>query len=84
MELSSEKIGFLNGFIGLINRFMLRMDPLSIIRGYIFSLLKCALDVSFLLIFIFRYNKSHALLIDQGLQKDKLAEIVRESDIMLK
>ncbi|KAJ6662067.1 hypothetical protein lerEdw1_012914 [Lerista edwardsae] len=30
------------------------------------------------------YNKSHALLIEQGLQKDKLAEIVRESDIMLK
>uniref|UniRef100_A0A8C6Y3C2 5'-nucleotidase n=1 Tax=Naja naja TaxID=35670 RepID=A0A8C6Y3C2_NAJNA len=30
------------------------------------------------------YNKSHALLIEQGLQKDKLAEIVRESDVMLK
>ncbi|XP_032090611.1 cytosolic 5'-nucleotidase 3A isoform X4 [Thamnophis elegans] len=30
------------------------------------------------------YNKSHALLIEQGLQKNKLAEIVRESDVMLK
>ncbi|XP_053914661.1 cytosolic 5'-nucleotidase 3A isoform X1 [Cuculus canorus] len=30
------------------------------------------------------YNKSHALLIEQGLQKDKFAEIVRESDVMLK
>ncbi|XP_015261221.1 PREDICTED: cytosolic 5'-nucleotidase 3A isoform X2 [Gekko japonicus] len=30
------------------------------------------------------YNKSHALLIEQTLQKDKLAEIVRESDVMLK
>ncbi|XP_044310626.1 cytosolic 5'-nucleotidase 3A isoform X1 [Varanus komodoensis] len=30
------------------------------------------------------YNKSHALLIEQGLQKDKLAEIVRESEVMLK
>ncbi|XP_026558008.1 cytosolic 5'-nucleotidase 3A isoform X2 [Pseudonaja textilis] len=30
------------------------------------------------------YNKSHALLIEQGLQKEKLAEIVRESDVMLK
>ncbi|KAM7122732.1 cytosolic 5'-nucleotidase 3A isoform X1 [Mycteria americana] len=30
------------------------------------------------------YNKSHALLIEQGLQKDKLAETVRESDVMLK
>lgn len=32
----------------------------------------------------FRYHKSHALLIEQGLQKDKFAEIVRESDVMLK
>ncbi|NXT28927.1 5NT3A nucleotidase, partial [Syrrhaptes paradoxus] len=31
-----------------------------------------------------RYSKSHALLIEQGLQKDKLAETVRESDVMLK
>lgn len=31
-----------------------------------------------------RYNKSHALLIEQGLQKDKFAEVVRESDVMLK
>lgn len=31
-----------------------------------------------------RYHKSHALLIEQGLQKDKFAEIVRESDVMLK
>ncbi|CAN8184564.1 5NT3A nucleotidase, partial [Regulus satrapa] len=30
------------------------------------------------------YHKSHALLIEQGLQKDKFAEIVRESDVMLK
>ncbi|XP_012949765.2 cytosolic 5'-nucleotidase 3A isoform X2 [Anas platyrhynchos] len=30
------------------------------------------------------YNKSHALLIEQGLEKDKFAEIVRESDVMLK
>ncbi|XP_065486401.1 cytosolic 5'-nucleotidase 3A isoform X5 [Caloenas nicobarica] len=30
------------------------------------------------------YNKSHALLIEQGLQKNKFAEIVRESDVMLK
>ncbi|XP_009677989.2 cytosolic 5'-nucleotidase 3A isoform X1 [Struthio camelus] len=30
------------------------------------------------------YNKSHALLIEQGLQKDKFAEVVRESDVMLK
>ncbi|MEE6465671.1 hypothetical protein FKM82_006640 [Ascaphus truei] len=30
------------------------------------------------------YTKSHTLLIEQRLQKDKLAEIVRESDVMLK
>ncbi|XP_074844238.1 cytosolic 5'-nucleotidase 3A isoform X6 [Carettochelys insculpta] len=30
------------------------------------------------------YNKSHSLLVEQGLQKDKLAEIVRESEVMLK
>ncbi|XP_077347743.1 cytosolic 5'-nucleotidase 3A isoform X1 [Lithobates pipiens] len=30
------------------------------------------------------YTKSHALLIEQAFQKDKLAEVVRESDIMLK
>ncbi|EMP31553.1 Cytosolic 5'-nucleotidase III [Chelonia mydas] len=30
------------------------------------------------------YNKSHTLLVEQGLQKDKFAEIVRESDVMLK
>ncbi|XP_071417493.1 cytosolic 5'-nucleotidase 3A isoform X4 [Pithys albifrons albifrons] len=30
------------------------------------------------------YHKSHALLIEQGLQKEKFAEIVRESDVMLK
>nr|XP_008169430.1 cytosolic 5'-nucleotidase 3A isoform X3 [Chrysemys picta bellii] len=29
------------------------------------------------------YNKSHTLLVEQGLQKDKFAEIVRESDVML-
>ncbi|XP_068092684.1 cytosolic 5'-nucleotidase 3A isoform X2 [Hyperolius riggenbachi] len=30
------------------------------------------------------YTKSHALLIEQRIQKEKLAEIVRDSDIMLK
>ncbi|XP_043918936.1 cytosolic 5'-nucleotidase 3A [Protopterus annectens] len=30
------------------------------------------------------YNKSHTLLVSQRLQKDKLAEAVRESDVMLK
>ncbi|XP_075068686.1 cytosolic 5'-nucleotidase 3A isoform X1 [Mixophyes fleayi] len=30
------------------------------------------------------YTKSHTLLIDQRLQKDQLAEVVRDSDIMLK
>ncbi|XP_053323610.1 cytosolic 5'-nucleotidase 3A isoform X1 [Spea bombifrons] len=30
------------------------------------------------------YTKSHKLLIEQRLQKDKMAEVVRESDVMLK
>ncbi|XP_018426937.1 PREDICTED: cytosolic 5'-nucleotidase 3A isoform X2 [Nanorana parkeri] len=30
------------------------------------------------------YTKSHTLLLEQALQKDKLAEVVRDSDIMLK
>jgi hypothetical protein len=32
----------------------------------------------------FRYTKSHGLLVEQGIPKAKLGEIVAESDVMLK
>lgn len=31
-----------------------------------------------------RYTKSHGLLVEQGIPRDKLREIVAESDVMLK
>lgn len=36
------------------------------------------------LFFNSRYTKSHGLLVEQAIPKDKLREIVAESDIMLK
>ncbi len=35
-------------------------------------------------IFFLRYFKSHTLLVEQRLQKDKLPEVVRESDFCLR
>lgn len=34
--------------------------------------------------FVSRYFKSHSLLVEQRLEKDKLPEVVRESDVALR